>query len=280
MAETDTGLTRTPPRGRGGVIGWKPGSLEPGQSATLTITVRVGARAGAPLVASALVASRATDTNLGNNTATVGTRVQSLGDAVIEWDPPDLGSGETAPPPANVVVDPSASGAGKGAPSTSTARADGDPPVCYNIYVSNTPNVQTTPENLWSSVTPDQTTTTAPVAPGGSFFTVTATYPDAESTAPESDGAGDRPGASISSMKVTSSKITAKGSGFTDAVEVLLDGIPFVDPAKVKSGNAKAVQKGSLVIGQTVEQYMASGTTFLIVVRNSDGGTTGWEYER
>jgi uncharacterized repeat protein (TIGR01451 family) len=279
-AEATAGTLRTPPRGRRGAIGWRPGSLEPGASASVTITVRVGGRAGVPVVATAITASRATDTDLMNNAAGATTRVQTLGDAVIQWDPPDVGGEDPRPEPTNVVVDPSASGAGKTDASTSVARADGDPPVCYNIYVSSSPNVEPTAENLWTTVPANQTTTTAPVAPGGSFFTVTAEYDDGESATPEPDGAGDQPGASLSSMKVASSKITAKGSGFTDTVEVLLDGIPFADAAKVKSANAKAVQKGSLAVGLTVDEYMATGTEFLIIVRNSDGGVSIWEYQK
>jgi uncharacterized repeat protein (TIGR01451 family) len=274
----DRGLTRTPPRGRGGAVGWKIGTLAPGESATLTLAVRVRARAGAPLVATAIAASRATDTDLADNVALAATRVQTLGDVVVQWQPPDLAGGTLSP--AGVVADAEAAGAAGFAAKTADARADGDPPICYNVYVSGSPQVAPVDENLLTSVPANQTTTTAPVAPGGSFFTVTAVYADGESAAPNSDGAGDVAGASLTSMKITSAKITAKGSGFTDTAEVLLDGIPFVEAAKVKGSNTKAVQKGSLVIGQTVEQYMATGTTFLVIVRNNDGSVSTWEYEK
>ncbi len=279
-ATAERGMLRTPPPGRMGPVGWSPETLTPGESLSLTVTVRVGGRTGVPLVATALVASNATDGMLSNNAALASTRVQTLGDAVLQWDPPDPDSGGNTPP-LNVVVDPNASSgaAAKGAVATDATRSD-SPPICYNVYVSEEENVQTTPENLFTSVPANQTTTTVPIAPSGSFFTVTAEYPDGESPASNSDGAGDQPGAALTSMKVAGEKITAKGSGFTDTVEILLDGIPFRDPAKVKAGNSKAIQKGSLVVDMTVEQYMATGTEFLIIVRNSDGGFSVWEYEK
>ena len=81
-------------------------------------------------------------------------------------------------------------------------------------------------------------------------------------------------------MKISSSKITAKGSGFSDTVEVFIDGIPFADAAKVKAHNSKAIQAGALSIGMTLEQYLATGTSFLVIFRNSDGGVTTWEYTK
>ncbi len=278
-ATPDRGNTRTPPPGREGAVGWKPGPLAAGDSATLTVTVRVGAGPGAPLVTTALVTSRAADPDLIDNVAIASTRVQSLGDAVLQWDPPDLTSSDDTPPPVNVVVDANAEGStSERAHSDKTARADSDPPVCYNVYTSDDPNVETTPENLLTTVPANQTTTTVPVAPGGSFFTVTATYGAGESSASNTDGTGDQTGADLTSVKVSGSKITAKGSGFTDTVEILLDGIPFADAAKVKGGNSKAVQKGSLVVNLTIEQYLATGTEFLVIVRNSDGSVSTWTY--
>lgn len=279
-ASAEQGLVRMPPRGRAGAVGWKAGQLAPGASASLSVTVRLGNRSGVPLTVNALVAAAATDTVPGNNSVTARARVLSVGDALVQWDPPDLSVANA--PPTNIVVAPTtsdiATDAAKAA-KTSDTRAEGDSPVCYNVYVSGTPNVATTPENLWTSVPPDQTAVTAPVAPSGSFFTVTATYPDGESDTSGEDGTGDKAGPTITSTKVKSTKITAKGTGFTDTAEMLFDGIPFADPAKIKNGT-KIVQKGLLVTGQTVEQYMGTGTSFLIIVRNNDGGVTIWTYEK
>jgi uncharacterized repeat protein (TIGR01451 family) len=278
-ATPDQGPIRIPPPGRLGAVGWRPGMLEAGASVSLSITVRVGARSGVPLRASALGTSVASDTNYANNLAVATTRVQTIGLALIQWSPPDLASGEPTPPPTDVVVDPTAETVSKAAAKISELRDDAEPPVEYNVYVSSSPNVATTPENLWTTVPANQTTTTAPVAPGGSFFTVTATYPDGESTTSSEDGTGDQTGATLTSVKVKSTKITGKGAGFTDVVEMYLDGIPFADPATVKGGNSKSIQKGSLAIGMTVEQYTAAGGTYLIIFRNSDGGVSTWEYE-
>jgi uncharacterized repeat protein (TIGR01451 family) len=279
-ATVSAGTFRTPPRGRPGAIGWRMDALAPGDHQTLTITVRTGARTGSRIVASALTASRATDLTLANNAESASARVQSIGEAVLAWEPPDVTSGD-APPPTNLVVDTrAASTSAKDAGAPSVARAAGDAPLSYNVYVSSSPNVATTDENLWETVPANQTTTTAPVAPGGSFFTVTAQYATGESGASNVDGDGDAAGATLTSVKLTSSKIVAKGSGFSDTVEVLIDGVPFVDAAKVKSANTKAVQKGSLAIGMTLDEYTAGGTSFLVVVRNDDGGVSAWEVEK
>lgn len=86
------------------------------------------------------------------------------------------------------------------------------------------------------------------------------------------------PAATLTSVKVTNVKIVAKGSAFTSTVAVFLDGIPFTSPAKVK-GNAKVVQKGTLVTGQSIPAYIASrGGTVLIQYRNSNGGIVARRY--
>ena len=93
------------------------------------------------------------------------------------------------------------------------------------------------------------------------------------------DKSGKMDGSQEMGFKVKSTKITGKGAGFTDVVEMYVDGIPFADPATVKGSNSKSIQKGSLAIGMTVEQYTAAGGTYLIIFRNSDGGVSTWEYE-
>jgi uncharacterized repeat protein (TIGR01451 family) len=281
-AATTRGDLRTPPRGAPGAVGWRPGTIAPGESATMTFVVRVVANGGEPIEGGAIVTSISDDTNLADNTAAVSTRVQSAGEAVLQWDPPDEAGGD-APPPRNVVATPSSGSVGKldaaAYKSSASARKSGETLVGYNVYSSTTPDPEPTEENLYTSVPVNQTTATVPVAPGGSFFTVTAEYTDGESSASNSDGAGDVAGATLTKVKMTT-KINAVGSGFTDAVEVLLDGIPFVDDSKVKKSATKVVQKGTLLTGQTVDQYTEGGGTFLLVFRNSDGGTTVWEMER
>lgn len=271
---------RTPPIGRPGAVGWRPGLIPSGGSATITISLGIAARAGTRLFGSALVTSGADDTNLANNLAGVSARVQSLGDATIQWDPPDPTSGD--PAPLNVKVSPSSESSiakAPESPASATRNGSGDV-LCYNVYSSNSEPVVTSPENLYTTVPPNQTVVTGSVAPGGSFFTVTASYEDGESGAANSDGTGSGAGPTIDTFKISSTKVTGTGSGFTDSVEVLFDGIPFVEPAKVKKSNTKAVQKGSLVISQTVDQYTSGGGSFLIIFRNADGGLTTVTYNK
>lgn len=278
-ATPDRGTVRLPPPGKFGAIGWRPGGLAAGETTSLSVTVRVSARSGVPFNVGALLASLAADTDTSNNLVADSARVQTIGLATLQWTPPDLSSGGTTPPPTDVVVDPTPDAPRPAASKTSAPRDEAEAPIEYNVYVSSTPNVPTSPQNLWTTVPANETTTTVPVAPGGSFFTVTATYPDGESATSGEDGTGDQPGATLTSVKVKSAKITGKGTGFTDVVEMYLDGIPFADAATVKGSNSKAIQKGSLAIGMTVEQYTAAGGAYLIIFRNSDGGVTIWEYE-
>ena len=53
---------------------------------------------------------------------------------------------------------------------------------------------------------------------------------------------------------------------------VLVDGIPFASAATVK-GTSKVVQKGKLLTGQTIGDYLAAhGGVVLVQFRNSNGG--------
>ena len=269
---------RTPPIGKPGAVAWRPGLLTPGASATMTVSLGIAGRAGTRVFASALVTSGADDSNLENNTSTTSARVQSLGDVAIQWDPPDA-SGDNAPPQ-NVTVTPSSTGPPAKTDATAATRDGSGDVLCYNVYSSNTQPVATTPENLLTTVPPNETVYDGSAAPGGSFFTVTAQYPEGESGAANTAGTGDTPGPTIDTWKVTSTKVTATGSGFSTTVEVLFDGIPFADLSKVKKSNTKVVQKGSLVIAQTVDQYTAGGGSFLIIFRNEDGGVTTVTYTK
>lgn len=279
-AATDHGFVRTPPRGTTGAVGWRIGLLAPGASATLVVRLRVVANGGPPLETSAIVAGGSADPSLANNAASARTRVRSIGEVLVQWDPPDLRSGAMAPP-RNLVAIPSRGGLAKAAPGASeaaVARDDEATVVGYNVYSSSDPDPEPTDENYFATVPPNQTVVTVPVAPGGSFFTVTADYAEGESATSNSGESGTTAGATLTKVKMTS-KITATGSGFTGTVEVLLDGIPFAGAAKVKKGQTKVVQKGSLAIGQTIEEYTATGGDFLIIFRNDDGTATVYAYE-
>ncbi|MCC6745203.1 MAG: hypothetical protein IT175_15180, partial [Acidobacteria bacterium] len=63
------------------------------------------------------------------------------------------------------------------------------------------------------------------------------------------------------------------GEGFTEEVQVFVDGIPFARAARVKNEATKVVQKGTLVTGQSIGQYIAShGGVAIVSFRNSNGG--------
>ena len=157
-----------------------------------------------------------------------------------------------------------------GAPEAAAFERQAGGPTGYNVYRSTTPNVQTTPGNLYTSVPPTVTTVPTPVGTGGSFFVVTATYPAGES-GPSNEVSGGIPAANLGVVKVSAGKIAAKGTDFSDTVQVFVDGIPFVAPAKVKA-RKKVVQRGTLLTGQTLGQYITRGKTVAITFRNENGG--------
>jgi hypothetical protein len=113
---------------------------------------------------------------------------------------------------------------------------------------------------------------TVPLSSRGTYYAVTACYGQGES--PSSNQVnGTVPGPALQGVTLSTKKIVAVGSGFTGAVEVFLDGIRFVQAAKVKKGT-KVTQKGTLVTGQTLGQYLQTGRPVEISFRNSNGGIT------
>jgi uncharacterized repeat protein (TIGR01451 family) len=73
-ATASTG-TLTTPRGNSSTVSWNVGTLNSGQSATLTVVVKVSAKAGATLTNAASVSSSSPDSNPRNNSASVTTLV-------------------------------------------------------------------------------------------------------------------------------------------------------------------------------------------------------------
>lgn len=194
----------------------------------------------------------------------------------LSWDPPDFDSGDM-PPPRNLTarVDD-----GNGARAGRAPRAT---LLGYNVYGATMPGQQPSAGTLITSVPPSQTSANLPTAPSGSFFVVTAVYDTGESDPSNEVGAGEPP--QIDSFTVKARKLVATGSRFTDSVLVIVDGIPFTSPPKIKKHNAKLVQKGTLLTGQTLAEYAASaprradGTVrILIGFRNSSGGVATVEY--
>lgn len=280
-ATTTQGTLVTPQAFDSSAVVASVGSLASGASATVTIAMTVTSGGGS-IVSRPFSLASTLDPNPENSVATVTTTVRSAGVAIITWEPPDLESLEAEPPPRNLVADldslrttfaaparvvPSL----RFAPRPSGARR-ADPPSHYNIYTSNVPGVGPNQSNFFTSVPATTTTTTAPVAPGGSFFVVTAGYPTGESSPTNEDGAGELDGPDVMSVVVTAKKITVKGTGFGAPMQVFVDGIPFVTPAKVKG--TKVNQKGRLLTGQTLGEYARAGQTVEVTVRGANGGTT------
>ncbi len=194
--------------------------------------------------------------------------------ATLMWDPPDPASPLAEPPPLHLQAIPIGSGGALPAAAPLAPRAD---VLRYNVYSSSTTPVVTSVDTYFMSVPATQTTAPVPTGAGGSFFVVTATYESGESAA-SNEASADVPAATLTSVKVTNVKIVGKGSGFTGTVAVFVDGIPFTAAAKVK-GTVKVVQKGTLLTGQTIGNYIASrGGTVLIQFRNSNGGVASRLY--
>lgn len=270
---TSQGKFEVPEVGEPGLIVCSLGALEEGEEATIELTVNVFAEAGAELDFTASVSATSEDPNPDNNEAQVTTPVIDNGDATLSWEPPPAPTDAIPlPPPQRLEVDRS------GAPAIvgNVARPHASL-VGYNVYRSNSPGVAPSPGTFFMSVPPGQTNTSAPVAPGGSFFTVTGQYDKGES-GPSNEGSADVPAADITKVKVKPAKIQATGVGFSDEVSVFVDGIPFVAAAAVKKQGTKVIQKGNLLTGQSIGAYLAANPSVLITFRNSNGGIASWRH--
>ncbi len=201
--------------------------------------------------------------------------------SVLTWQEPDPNASTGLPPPRALTIAPLEQAGAKATENVAatvrsawdrTARLDSPRdgmPTGYNVYKSSSPNVETTPQNLFTSVPATTTTVPAPNGTSGSFFVVTATYDTGES-GPSNEVSGGVEAATVNTVKVTT-KIKATGTGFSSTVQVFVDGIPFTTAAKVKNGT-KVTQKGTLVTGQTLAQYITHGKTVAISFRNENGG--------
>ncbi len=256
------------------------GDLAAGQSATVTLEVTVVAPGGSILSARFFTSAATNDPSPFDNSVASGeTDVRGGTDVLLEWDPPLPCTGDCLNPPLHLQTT-NASQAAKGTRSRSDAGRDTRNTVIgYNIYRSNNPNVEPTPENLFSSVPPGTTTLVAPTAPGGSFFTVTAQYPNGESDDTNA-ASGGIPEPDIATIQIKGNKVNITGINFTDNVVVFVDGIPFKKTAKV-SGRTAVLQKGKLLTGQSVRQYLAShGNVILVSVLNTDTGIGTYLYTK
>lgn len=270
---TSQGDSDTPEIGERGLVMSNLGVLEEGQSATVEVTVNVTAAPGANLSVFSRVITASTDPNPDNNYISLSTPVVDNGTATLAWEPPPPPTASLQlPPPLRLEVERS------GAPAVAGRVAD--PRVTllrYNVYRSNSPGVVPSPGTYFTSVPAGTTSTSAPVAPGGTFFTVTSEYDEGES-GPSNEGSADVEAGTITTMKVKSTKIQATGNGFSNEVTVLVDGIPFVSAAAVKKQGTKVVQKGNLLTGQSIGAYLAANPNVLISIRNSNGGVVTWRH--
>jgi hypothetical protein len=190
---------------------------------------------------------------------------------LLAWDPPATEGG----PPRNLTVN--AAGASVAPASTAAPRAQ---VTAYKVYRAPVSPVPVTASNLFTTVPATQTTVNAPASSGG-FFTVTASYSDGSESGPSND-AGTTGAPVVTGVALKgAAKLVATGSNITPGVLVIVDGIPFQSAAKLKKQGTQVVQKGPLVIQQTVRQYLASRPPgpdgrrqVLVGIRNSSGAVT------
>lgn len=248
--------------------------LGPGDVVSLEVTVAVTARPGTSLDLLASAESATEDPDLDNNEAAESVDVLVSPPVVLDWDEPDDDSGEALPPPRDLVVleGDDDSGARSSRPATPRETV-----VAYNVYGSPTPGVVPGPGALLATIPASATTATLPAAPAGTFYVVTAVYGSGES-GPSNEASGLVPAATVASVKIKGTKLTAAGSAFTDQVQVLVDGVPFAAPAKVKKGGTKVVQKGGLVTGESLAAYLAAHPSVIVMFRNSNGGVAAYAY--
>jgi hypothetical protein len=198
--------------------------------------------------------------------------------AELTFDPP---AGGGLDPPAQLAAEvigfgQAAAGAAREPSGDGTTAAQGV--AGYRIYQASTPNVPTTPSNLLATLPPNQTTTTATVPEGGSYFVVTADYGEGGESGSSNEVGVGQPGADVLTVKAKGGKLKATGTGFTDRVAVFADGIPFVAAAKVKKSNTVVRQTGTLVTGMTIPAFFTSGKTVEVAFVNDDGGITRHDF--
>jgi hypothetical protein len=156
-----------------------------------------------------------------------------------------------------------------------------NPPLAYKVYSSPQPNVQPIPQNLFATLPGDRIFADVSAAPPGSYFVLTAVGDSGEGP-PSNEVGGSLP--TLKNVSVDDSSIAAKGSGFTDSVEVLFGGVPFASPAKVKKQGKKITQSGNLVTGQSLGEFMqkfvAPGSTVFITFINSNGNGVAFPFKR
>lgn len=193
----------------------------------------------------------------------------------LSWNAPTANGG----PPSGLTVSTSAP-----TPEPSGDVASPSGVAGYSIYHASASPVPVTAANRIAMVPASRTSMNVPARTGG-FFVVTARYADGSESA-ASNEAGTPGSPTIASVRLQgTSKLVFEGVNFTSSVTVIIDGIPFAGPPKVKRQGTRVVQKGVLVNGMTIGAYLASrpsrpdgGRESLCGVRNSSGAVATLVY--
>lgn len=80
------------------------------------------------------------------------------------------------------------------------------------------------------------------------------------------------PGPLLQEITVLSDSISAIGIGFTSPMQILVDGVAFVDSPSVAADGRSVIQRGRLVNGKSIAEAVPAGKTVIIQFRNPDGG--------
>ncbi len=273
---TDQGTVTAPRIGATGTFSVAIGDLESAQIVIVTLRVNVVAEGGVVIANTVNITSVTSDPRPFNNQSAATTSVVAGLDTELSWDPPLACEDDCLNPPLHLQT----STAAAGGRATWIVRDPRATLVGYNIYRSNNPDVMVTPANFFMSVPASVTTMVVATAPGGSFFTVTAQYPNGESDSTNA-ASGGIPEPQITGFQIRGNKVIVTGTGFTDSVTVFIDGIPFRKGAKVKIENTRIVQKGNLLTGQSVNSYMTQqGGVILVSVLNTDTGIGTFLFQR
>jgi uncharacterized repeat protein (TIGR01451 family) len=268
------GSSTNPGPGFTGPITCFVGTISANTSVTFTVTVNVLAAPGQTLAENASVSSLTADPLPTNNATTLATPIMGGSVVLLSWDQPPSTPADPTPAPANLRIGPAASTAPPQlilenvvTQGSSTCQLLG-----YNEYLSTSLPIEIIPANLWESFPPANEVPT-PVNPNGEFLQLTALW----------NCGGVITEALLSSNQVTvpapptvmgvrvAGKLRASGTGFTDAVDVLMDGVKFSKQSSVRNNNTLIIQKGALIDGRGLLDVLVPGKTVLFSFRNSDG---------
>jgi hypothetical protein len=199
---------------------------------------------------------------------------QSGATVELTWSAPDPNAGAN-PPPRFLQVEDVGDGA-EGAPRTEPAPQSPGAVIGYKVYRSNSSPVNPSPNNIFASVPPTQTSARSATAASGSFYVVTACYASGAESAPSNEASGGIAGPAVTGFKYNSKKIQGDGTGWVFPVTIFLDNVGFTSATTIKNKPAfiRVIQKGRLENGQKITQYLRPGRQVLLTFRNNNGATT------